>query len=226
MLKKLVHAASVNLVDTRRKIYMILHESVASKNKLKKISLIFSSKASGRVSARKSAEPNHNNDQAEPPIGKRRHTATSLSRRTSVDTMTTTTTTNFHFFSTRSSTASNKDGGGSSCSTNSRSTATNRTSLLMPPVAASSPSTPAANKVMRSVDSWKLVPQAVYLESPPIPSLIYGPIHLLRLFVKMPEILGRMNLPPKTCKMIVKYMDAVLEYFEAHPDLFRSETAE
>ena len=76
---------------------------------------------------------------------------------------------------------------------------------------------------MRSVESWKLVPQSLYLKNPPLPSLVYGPIHLLRLFVKMPEILGRMPLPPKTCKLIVKYMDAVLEYFEGHQDLFTPE---
>ena len=118
-----------------------------------------------------------------------------------------------------------KDGGGSSCSTNSRSTATNRTSILMPP-AASSPSTPAASKVMRSVETWKLVPDELYTATPPMPSLVYGPIHLLRLFVKLPEILARMNFPPKTGKLIVKYMDAVLEYFEGHPDLFSLETYE
>jgi male-specific lethal 3 len=182
-----------------------------------------SSKSSARPATRK-MDPTSANDPNPEPTLKRRHTATptqmSLSRRTSCET-----TTNYHLFSARSSTASNKDGCGSSCSTNSRSTTTNRTSLLMPP-AASSPSTPAANKAMRSIESWKLVPQELYLQTPPMPSLIYGPIHLLRLFVKLPEILGRMNLPPKTCKLIVKYMDAVIEYFEGHPDLFASEMYE
>ena len=95
----------------------------------------------------------------------------------------------------------------------------------MPPVAAS-PSTPAAIKVMRNVEGWKLVPDELYSASPPMPSLVYGPIYLLRLFVKLPEILKRMNFPPKTSKLIVKYMDAVLEYFEGHPDLFLSEVYE
>lgn len=30
--------------------------------------------------------------------------------------------------------------------------------------------------------SWKLVPEHVYLQKPPPPSLIYGATHLLRLF--------------------------------------------
>jgi male-specific lethal 3 len=59
-----------------------------------------------------------------------------------------------------------------------------------------------------------------------MPSLVYGPIHLLRLFVKLPELLQRMNMPPKTCKLIVKYMDAVLEYFEGRPDLFSAQMYE
>ena len=102
--------------------------------------------------------------------------------------------------------------------------------MIKNPIFCFSPSTPAANKVMRAIEAWKLVPdaKATTCSQPanataPMPSLVYGPIHLLRLFVRLPQILGLMNLPPKTCKLIIKYIDAVLEYFEAHPDLFSSE---
>ena len=57
-----------------------------------------------------------------------------------------------------------------------------------------------------------------------IPSSVYGPIYILRLFVKMPEILGRMKIPPKTSKLIVKYMDNLLEYLESQPNLFTNES--
>ncbi len=50
--------------------------------------------------------------------------------------------------------------------------------------------------------------------------MVYGPIHLLRLFVKLPEILSKMDMPVKTKKLVVKYMDSVLEYLRNHPDLF------
>ena len=55
-------------------------------------------------------------------------------------------------------------------------------------------------------------------------SLVYGPVHLLRLFVKLPDILSRMRLPPKTAKLIVKYVDHVIDYISKNSlELFGSE---
>ena len=89
---------------------------------------------------------------------------------------------------------------------------------------------------MRSLHEWQLVPRIdseSNLKSSNtdnsnqrqkdceiLPSLIYGPIHLLRLFVKMPEILGRMKIPQKRSKIIIKYVDSLLKYLESQPDLF------
>lgn len=110
-----------------------------------------------------------------------------------------------------SSNTSSTSGGG-------RSTPT----LLNPP--ASGPSTPQAMGILRSLQSWKLVPVEMYQkEEKVMPSMVYGPVHLLRLFVKMPEILAKMRMPGKTTKLIVKYMDDVLEYLNGHPDLFNAE---
>ena len=64
----------------------------------------------------------------------------------------------------------------------------------------------------------------IYRDAGIIPSSIYGPIYLLRLFVKMPEILGRMKIPPKTSKILVKYLDSLLEYLESQPNLFTNES--
>ena len=36
----------------------------------------------------------------------------------------------------------------------------------------------------------------------------------------MPEILFKMNTPTRNCKLIVKYMDSVLEYLDSNLDLF------
>ena len=95
-----------------------------------------------------------------------------------------------------------------------------------------------ATQLMRSLHEWKLVPHTDTerpLQSDQgstsdernqrqkndiLPSCIYGPIHLLRLFVKMPEILGRMKIPPKRSKIIVKYVDSLIKYLESQPDLF------
>ena len=107
--------------------------------------------------------------------------------------------------------------------TSGRSSATPTPSLLTPP--ATSPTTPQANQLLRTLQEWRLVPPNLTqtTEESCMPSLMYGPIYLLRLFVKMPEILGRMKIPQKTSKVIVKYMDSLLEYLESQPSLFNNE---
>ena len=69
---------------------------------------------------------------------------------------------------------------------------------------------------------WKLLPEdrLASQEFSHLPSVLCGPVYLLRLFVKLPEILYKMNMPTKNSKLIVKYMDSVLEYLDAHTDLF------
>lgn len=135
-----------------------------------------------------------------------------------------------------------QSGGGSSkdSTTSGRSSTTPTHSLLTPP--ATSPTTPQATQLMRSIHQWKLVPAIVLSGSNEasqhskhekssqkcnfgvIPSSMYGPIHLLRLFVKIPEILGRMKMPPKRSKLILKYLDSLLEYLESQPNLFNTES--
>jgi hypothetical protein len=69
-----------------------------------------------------------------------------------------------------------------------------------------------------------LVPDTFYEEQnkKPMASLVYGPIHFLRLCVKLPDILAKMSLPVKTRKLVVKYMDTVLDYLQSHQDIFSS----
>jgi len=91
---------------------------------------------------------------------------------------------------------------------------------LNPPAA--SPTSPQAIKVLRELQEWRLVPDSFYEDHDRVPmeSLVYGPSHLLRLFVKMPEILGKMTIPMKTKKLVMKYLDSVLDYLKTHQDLF------
>jgi len=104
-------------------------------------------------------------------------------------------------------------------STTSSQSTTSRGSLNPPGV---NPTSPQAIKVLRELHKWKLVPDNIYEETSkkPMESLIYGPIHLLRLFVKLPEIVGKMSLPVKTKKSLVKFMESVVDYFQNHQDLF------
>ena len=83
---------------------------------------------------------------------------------------------------------------------------------------------PQAIQVLRDLQEWRLVPDNLYQDTSkkPLESLIYGPIHLLRLFVKLPEIIGLMNtMPVKKKKLVLKYMDSVLEYLQSHQDFFQ-----
>ncbi|XP_077992649.1 MSL complex subunit 3-like [Glandiceps talaboti] len=60
--------------------------------------------------------------------------------------------------------------------------------------------------------SWTLLPSDFSYEGPTPPCLIYGVQHLLRMFVKLPEILGRMQIPAKTLKPLVKHIEGIVKY--------------
>ncbi|XP_048224355.1 male-specific lethal 3 homolog [Perognathus longimembris pacificus] len=70
--------------------------------------------------------------------------------------------------------------------------------------------------------SWKLVPDSYPpADQPPPPSSIYGAQHLLRLFVKLPEILGKMSLSERNLKALLKHLDLFLRFLaEYRDDLF------
>ncbi|XP_064413579.1 male-specific lethal 3 homolog isoform X2 [Latimeria chalumnae] len=67
------------------------------------------------------------------------------------------------------------------------------------------------NNELNEVLSWKLMPENYpQNDQPPPPSYIYGSQHLLRLFVKLPEILGKMHIPDKNLKALVKHLELFL----------------
>ncbi|RXG72139.1 Male-specific lethal 3-like protein, partial [Armadillidium vulgare] len=71
----------------------------------------------------------------------------------------------------------------------------------------------------KELHNWTLLP--LYNRVPPTPVLLYGPNHLLRLFVKMPEILYRMNVPSDRKKVILHHISLFLDYLSLHiQDLF------
>ena len=115
----------------------------------------------------------------------------------------------------------NNDNSSSKSSTTSgRSSAT---PSLNPPAA--SPTSPQSIKVLRELHEWRLIPDSLYEEKSqkPLESMIYGPIFLLRLLVKLPDVLGKMELlPQKTRKIVGKYVDAVVDYLQSHQDLLSS----
>lgn len=74
--------------------------------------------------------------------------------------------------------------------------------------------------------SWKLVPESYPPgDQPPPPSYIYGAQHLLRLFVKLPEILGKMAFSEKNLKALLKHFDLFLRFLAEYHDDFFPESA-
>ena len=74
--------------------------------------------------------------------------------------------------------------------------------------------------------SWKLVPDSYPPgDQPPPPSYIYGAQHLLRLFVKLPEILGKMSFSEKNLKALLKHFDLFLRFLAEYHDDFFPESA-
>ncbi|CAH2223134.1 male-specific lethal 3 homolog [Pelobates cultripes] len=67
------------------------------------------------------------------------------------------------------------------------------------------------NNELNEVLSWKLMPENYpQSDQPPPPSYIYGSQHLLRLFVKLPEIMGRMSFAEKNLKALLKHFELFL----------------
>uniref|UniRef100_A0A7M4EF98 MSL complex subunit 3 n=1 Tax=Crocodylus porosus TaxID=8502 RepID=A0A7M4EF98_CROPO len=82
------------------------------------------------------------------------------------------------------------------------------------------------NNELNEVLSWKLMPEN-YPPSDqlPPPSYIYGSQHLLRMFVKLPEILGKMCFPDKNLKALVKHFEMFLRFLAEYHDDFFPESA-
>uniref|UniRef100_UPI00358F1209 MSL complex subunit 3 isoform X2 n=1 Tax=Myxine glutinosa TaxID=7769 RepID=UPI00358F1209 len=61
--------------------------------------------------------------------------------------------------------------------------------------------------------AWKLLPDGYpRCDQPPPPSCIYGCQHLLRLFVKLPDLLMKMSIPDKNLKALVKHLELFLRF--------------
>lgn len=82
------------------------------------------------------------------------------------------------------------------------------------------PQSKKSHQVLHELYSWKLVPEPVYFEEPVPASLVYGGIHLVRLMVRIPDIFARMRFTSAKLKLVLKYIDALVDYLNNQPDLF------
>ncbi|XP_078458875.1 MSL complex subunit 3 isoform X1 [Lampetra fluviatilis] len=77
-----------------------------------------------------------------------------------------------------------------------------------------------------SVLNWRLLPEDhPRYDHPPPPSCIYGSQHLLRMFVKLPELLVKMNLPEKNLKALLKHLELFLRFLADYQEDFFPESA-
>ncbi|XP_075056407.1 MSL complex subunit 3 isoform X1 [Mixophyes fleayi] len=82
------------------------------------------------------------------------------------------------------------------------------------------------NNELNEVLSWKLMPENYpQSDQPPPPSYIYGSQHLLRLFVKLPEIMGKMFFAEKNVKVLLKHFELFLRFLAEYHDDFFPESA-
>lgn len=74
--------------------------------------------------------------------------------------------------------------------------------------------------VQKELSGWKLVPDSMYSEKPLKPTLVYGPTHLARLFVKLPEILQYSQHRPEVTATIIEYSHVLLGFLVEHTEWF------
>ncbi|KAL1497162.1 hypothetical protein ABEB36_008167 [Hypothenemus hampei] len=76
------------------------------------------------------------------------------------------------------------------------------------------------NDPMTKALSWRLLPESIYNQQPPPPCLVYGAIHFTRLFVKLPELLMQSAIPDNKLKIILPYVDSIIEFLNDHKEWF------
>ncbi|XP_063244094.1 male-specific lethal 3 homolog [Bacillus rossius redtenbacheri] len=79
---------------------------------------------------------------------------------------------------------------------------------------------PKSSTLLQQVLSWQIVPDHLYCQLPVQPSLVYGAIHLARLFVKLPDLLYSTSMPDRKLKLVLRHLDMFLRYLEEHKDWF------
>ncbi|KAG8212649.1 hypothetical protein J437_LFUL018872 [Ladona fulva] len=72
--------------------------------------------------------------------------------------------------------------------------------------------------ILKRIMSWKMIPESSGIIN--LPSQLYGAIHLVRLFVKLPDLLYAAGIQDKKLKVLLGYLHTFLEYLEEHTDWF------
>ncbi|XP_055932619.1 male-specific lethal 3 homolog [Argiope bruennichi] len=79
--------------------------------------------------------------------------------------------------------------------------------------------------LLQEIFSWRILPQHFYEQIPAAPSLIYGAHHLLRLLVKLPEMISKMSLSTQKLQNLMCILENFLMYVaDRKGDLFHPAT--
>lgn len=71
-------------------------------------------------------------------------------------------------------------------------------------------------EILENILSWRMLPPEIEAKLPTPPSLLYGPQHLLRMFVKLPEVLSRMDMEDNKLGVLLKLTSHFLIYLSEH----------
>ncbi|XP_060517612.1 male-specific lethal 3 homolog isoform X2 [Cylas formicarius] len=93
------------------------------------------------------------------------------------------------------------------------------TNAAKPSSSAGSTNSDTSGPLARAL-SWKLLPDYVYNQQPPPPCLVYGATHLLRLFVKLPELLAASSIPENKMKILLRHFDSIIDHLTEHKEWF------
>nr|XP_022910447.1 male-specific lethal 3 homolog [Onthophagus taurus] len=75
---------------------------------------------------------------------------------------------------------------------------------------------------MMKIPVWKALPEHVYSQCPPPPSLVFGVVHLTRLFVKLPDLLNNTCMSDQKMKALVGRFEHFLDFLIDHKEWFEN----
>ncbi|GAB6031749.1 Male-specific lethal 3 [Chamberlinius hualienensis] len=67
---------------------------------------------------------------------------------------------------------------------------------------------------------WRMIPTSVYKQKPVPPTLLYGVQHLLRLFVKLPDMINKVNMPANKLQVLETHLESFLSYLTQRQEDF------
>uniref|UniRef100_A0A8D8WWY7 Protein male-specific lethal-3 n=1 Tax=Cacopsylla melanoneura TaxID=428564 RepID=A0A8D8WWY7_9HEMI len=77
------------------------------------------------------------------------------------------------------------------------------------------------SSLLERLSQWEFVPDNILQSSPPLPSAVYGAVHLTRLLVKLPGMLSNSVLTDEKIEYILEVVQDLAEYVSEHEEWFR-----